>query len=217
MNYPDYNPELDTPPLSEAELDELDQLLAALPGDAVMNVEGLDGYLTGLLLSPTPPAQRKSDTWLPAVWGGDGEGARPFPSQKQRKRAAFLVLRHLHTVDLQLRGDLDAWEPLFSIAETPQRELVDAEDWCIGFLQAVALDEAAWGPLFDDAELAPLLQPLVLLGGDDSGLSEAQVEQLADPEQRDALSRAVADAVVAVAGFQRQRASTSAAARAITP
>jgi uncharacterized protein len=217
VNYPDYNPDLDTPPLSEAELDELDHLLAALPGDAVMTAEGLDGYLTGLLLAPTPPAQRKSDEWLPAVWGGDGEGTRPFPSQKQRKRAAFLVLRHLHTVDLQLRGDLEAWEPLFSIAETPQRDFVDAEDWCIGFLQAVALDEAAWAPVFDDAELAALLAPLVLLGGDDSGLSDEQAAQLADPEQRDALSRAVVDAVIAVAAYRRQRASTSAAARAITP
>ena len=127
------------------------------------------------------------------------------------------MLRHLHTVDLQLRGDLDAWEPLFSIAETPQRDYVDAEDWCIGFLQAVALDEAAWAPVFDDAELAPLLEPLVLLGGDDSGLSDEQTALLADPEQRDALSRAVVDGVVAVAAAQRQRASTSAAARAITP
>jgi uncharacterized protein len=217
VNYPDYNPALDTPPLTEAELDELEQLLAALPGDAVMTVEGLDGYLTGLLLAPTPPAQRKSDQWLPGVWGGDGEGARPFSSQKQRKRAAFLVLRHLHAVDLQLRGDADAWNPLFSIAETPEHDVVDAEDWCVGFLQAVALDAEAWSPVFDDARLAAALSPLVLLGGDEASLAPADLAALADPAQRDALSRAVVDAVIAVRDVQRPRSGASAGAGPIEP
>jgi uncharacterized protein len=40
--------------------------------------------------------------------------------------------------------------------------------------------------------------PLALLGGDDSGLSEADAARLADPQQRDELSRAVVDAVLAL-------------------
>ena len=196
MDYPDYNPEYDTPPLSDAELDALDALLQALPGESAMNVEGLDGYLTALLVGPPLLARLKSADWLPVVWGGDGMGAAPFTSQKQRKRAAMLVLRHLHAIDQQLRTDAEAWEPVFSIAETPEREIVDAEDWCVGFLQAVALDPEAWAPLFDDAELGPALVPIALLGGDDSQLSQADAARLADPEQRDALSRAVVDAVL---------------------
>lgn len=196
MDYPDYDPRLDTPPLSEAELDELDTLLQALPGEAAMNVEGLDGYLTALLVGPPLLARLKTADWLPGIWGGDGEGAAPFVSQKKRKRTAILVLRHLHGIDVQLRDDAAAWEPVFSIAETPQRDYVDAEDWCVGFLQAVALDPDAWSPLFDDAELGPALVPIALLGGDDSELPPAAAERLADPEQRDALSRAVVDAVL---------------------
>jgi len=196
VDYPDYNPAIDSPPLSDEELEGLDQLLQALPGDTAMNIEGLDGYLTGLVVGPPLLARLKSADWLPAVWGGDGDGTAPFASQKQRKRAAFLVLRHLHAIDVQLRTAPDAWEPVFSIAETPEREFVDAEDWCIGFLHAVALDSDAWAPLFDDPELGPALVPVALLGGDESGLSEADRERLADPEQRDALSRAVTDAVL---------------------
>jgi uncharacterized protein len=106
------------------------------------------------------------------------------------------VLRHLHAIDVQLQKDPETWEPVFSIADAGEQEFVDAEDWCIGFLQAVALDSDAWAPIFDDAELGPALVPLALLGGDDSELSDADRERLADPEQRDALSRAVADAVL---------------------
>lgn len=196
MDYPDYDPRLDTPPLSEAELDELDTLLQALPGEAVMNVEGLDGYLTALLVGPPLLARLKTADWLPGIWGGDGDGTAPFASQKKRKRTAILVLRHLHGIEVQLRDDAAGWEPVFSIAETPQRDYVDAEDWCVGFLQAVALDPEAWSPLFDDADLGPALVPIALLGGDDSDLPEAAAARLADPAQRDALSRAVVDAVL---------------------
>ena len=208
MDYPDYNPQIDSPPLSDDELNALDQLLQALPADNVMNVEGLDGYLTALLVGPGLLQRLKTADWLPGVWGGDAGqdgGSAPFPSQKQRKRAAFLVLRHLHAIQVQLGSGTDSWEPVFSIAESDDREWVDAEDWCIGFLQAVALDPDAWAPLFDDPELGAALVPLALLGGDDSGLSDADRERLADPEQRDALSRAVADAVPLL--FARQNAA----------
>ena len=197
MDYPDYNPSLDPPPLSDDELEALDQLLQALPGEAAMNVEGLDGYLTALLVGPQLLQRLKSADWMPAVWGGDGAGSAPFASQKQRKRAAKLVLRHLRAIDRQLSDAPAAWEPVFSIAETASGELrVDAEDWCIGFLQAVALDPQGWAPLFDEPELGAALVPLALLGGDDSELSASDSQRLEDPLQRDALSRAVVDAVL---------------------
>ena len=208
MDYPHYDPALDTPALDDAELDALDQLLQALPGETVMNVEALDGYLTALLVGPPVLARLRTADWLPPVWGGDGEGSAPFPSQKQRKRTAMLVLRHLHAIQMQLQGPPEDWQPVFSIAETDTGEWVDAEDWCAGFLQAAALDGEAWGALFDDAALGPALVPVALLGSDGAGLSEADQARLADPQQRDALSRAVVDAVLAL---QAHKSKASAA------
>ena len=194
MQYPDYQPSLDSPPLSDEELQALDESLAALPGGEAMNVEMLDGYLTALLLAPQPVAGRRGADWLPAVWGGDGAGDAPFGSGKQKKRAIVAVLRHLHAIDQALRREPDQWEPVFSVAEDADgREWADAEDWCIGFLQATAQDPEGWGRLFDDATLGPLLTPVGLLGSADSELAAD------DPEPRDALSRAVPDAVLALA------------------
>ena len=205
MDYPQYDPQFDNPPLDDAELDALDTLLQSLPGESVMNVEALDGYLTALVAGPPVLARLRTADWLPAVWGGDGQGSAPFASQKQRKRAAVLVLRHLHAVHRQMQGEPGNWQPVFSIAETADRELVDAEDWCAGFLQATVLDPEAWGHLFDDAVLGPALVPLALLGADESGLSPADQERLADLDRRDALSRAVVDGVLALCA--RQKAS----------
>jgi uncharacterized protein len=205
MNYPDYKPEVATDPLTDAELAALDDQLQSLPGDAVMNVEALDGYLTGLLVAPLPLAGRPGAAWLPVVWGGDaaGDEARPFASVKQKKKAVLQVLRHLRSVDLALRTarrDPAAWEPVLSVAESPGGDdLADAEDWCAGFLQAVALDPERWSPLFDDAETGPALVPIGLLGMDPAELSPADAARLADPAERDALSRAAMDGVLLLA------------------
>jgi uncharacterized protein len=221
VDYPDYDPSRPTPPLSDAELDTLDELLQALPGDAVMNIEALDGYLSALAVGPLRAEQLPTAQWLPAIWGGDPtpvDGARapafaPFASGKQKKRAVVLALRHLHDIELQLRRDAARWEPVFSVAETDDGEFVDAEDWCAGFLQAVALQPAAWAPLFDDAALGPLLHPLARLGADPAELSAVDREGLDDAATRDALSRAALEAALAL----HQRRSAQAATQDAAP
>lgn len=188
MQYPDYDPALDPPALDADELEALDALLRGLPADDVMNVEALDGYLSGLLLGPRLVSRLPTAHWLPPVWGGDGAGTLPFASQKQRKRLVVLVLRHLRSIDRAFAGAPQDWEPVFSVAETTEAELVDAEDWCIGFLQAVALDAAAWEAHWD----AALLAAVERLGGEDAAAIE-------DDAERDRLSRAAADAVAQLA------------------
>lgn len=202
MQYPDYKPTLESPPLADEDLQALDDLLGGLPAEQAMNIEQLDGYLTALLLAPRPVATLPGADWLPAVWGGDGEGDAPFSSGKQKKRVIVMVLRHLHTLDRQIHHAPDRWEPVFSVAETEDgQELADAEDWCIGFLQATTLDPDGWGALFDHPTLGPLLLPVGLLGGDDSQLEPADAERLADPAHRDALTRSLPDMVLALAQY----------------
>jgi uncharacterized protein len=201
MDYPQYQPDIADAPLNDEEISTLDAMLQALPSEAAMNVEALDGYLTALLVGPPLLASAKTADWLPAVWGGDGADNAPFQSNKQRKRVTMLVLRHLRAIDGQLRDVAEhpeRWQPVFSVAEADGVELVDAEDWCAGFLQAVPLAAEAWGALFDDARFGPALVPLALLGGDESELSATDAERLADPAVRDELSRAVMDAVTAL-------------------
>ena len=59
-----------TPPLTDAEINELDELLAAVPApyetvDAVI----LDGYLAGVLVQPV---QLEPEQWLSPVFGTEG-------------------------------------------------------------------------------------------------------------------------------------------------
>lgn len=211
MQYPNYQPDSDFQPLSDDELMTLDELLSDLPGEAVMNIEALDGYLAGLLLTPIPLHERPGGNWLPLIWGGDGEGNLPFPSGKQKKKALLLILRHLHSIAVQWRDHPQAWEPILSVADVPAEngdedeadEITDGEDWAVGFMCAVDIATAAWEPLFSDAETAALLEPMVLLGAEEDSLDEAGRERLADPQERDRLSRSLPDSALALFSLKR--------------
>ena len=202
MDYPSYDPKSANTPLTEEELASLDDLLTNLPSDGSMTLDGMDGYLTALLVGPSPIGA--SSDWLPAIWGGDAEPApAPFASNQKRKRTTVLVLRHLRSIEAALSGTPDAWEPVFSVAELPGtqgEELADATDWCLGFLAATDVAPDAWAPLQADPEIGPGLATIAWLGGDVDVAAEADDHpsdaELDDPQVRDQLSRAAADVVL---------------------
>jgi uncharacterized protein len=200
MDYPSYDPKSPNTPLTEDELAGLDELLNTLPSDAAMTLDAMDGYLTALLVGPSPIGA--SSEWLPAIWGGDQEPApAPFVSNQKRKRTTVLVLRHLRSIEAALSGPPDAWEPVFSVAEVPGsqgEELADATDWCMGFLAAMDLAPDAWAPLSDDPEIGPGLATIAFLGGDIDAPPESgeDDEELDDPQVRDQLSRAATEVVL---------------------
>lgn len=197
MDYPRYDPASPITPLSAAELDGLDRLLQALPAEACMSLDGMDGFLTALQVGPPQLlATLETAQWLPLVWGGDGPGgaeeATPFASKRQRKATVVLLLRHLRHLADQLQGQAAAWEPIFSIAEQGASEWADARDWCTGFLQAVDLMPQAWGEAFADPALVPLLQ----LGGGLPGVATPALPDDEDLAVIDRQSRAVPQAVL---------------------
>lgn len=180
---PAFRPDSDLLPLSDAELEQLDQLLAELP-EGALNVEALDGFLSALLLSPQPLHTLAGEAWLPSIWGGGD----PFSSGKQRKKLQLLVLRHARALQAQL-GQA-SWQPLFTLAEDGETEWADAEDWCTGFLMATDLAAEAWAPVFDAHENG-WLAPILLLGGDPAQQDPEALADLDDPAVRDALARQV--------------------------
>lgn len=197
MQYPSYDPQSAVTPLQPEELSSLDALLQRLPSDAAMSLDGFDGFLTALAIGPAAVLAAPGADWLPLIWGGDEAGtdaAAPFASKRQRKDTVVLALRHLRALSHQLRQTPEHWEPIFSIAEQGATEWVDAREWCMGFLQAVDLAPEAWGGVWADPAVAPLL----LLGGGLDGVpaADADAPDLDDPAVCDHLSRAVPDAVL---------------------
>lgn len=226
MNYPDYDPASPITPLNDAELGQLERLLDTLPGDAVMSLDGFDGFLTALAVAPTLAQDLPTDQWLPLLWGGDGaqgaDEAAPFASKRQRKQMVVWALRHLRHRAEELARGASLWEPIFSVAEDEDgHEIADASDWCTGFLQAVDLMPGAFAGAWDDATVGPALAGLLALGG---GLGDARedptageagggerndgedslAESLDDLGVLDTLSRQVPDGVVQLHAWLRR-------------
>lgn len=197
VQYPTYDPASAVTPLSAEEIAALDMLLQRLQSDTAMSLDGFDGYLTAFAIGPAALRDMPSADWLPLIWGGDAEGddeAAPFATRRQRKNTVVQALRHLRHLSQQLREAPNGWEPIFSMAEHGAIEFADAREWCMGFLQAVDLQPDAWGSVWQDATL----QPLLVLGGGLEGHAPdaAAAHEADDPAVCDKLSRAVPDAVL---------------------
>ena len=200
MQYPSYDPQSPITPLAAEEIAALDTLLQRIDSDMAMSLDGFDGYLTAFAIGPAALREMPTSDWLPLIWGGDPAGtdeaapeAAPFATKRQRKNTVVMALRHLRHLSGLLRNQPDDWEPIFSIADQGADELVDAREWCMGFLQAVDLMPDAWGQAWSETAMAPLL---TLGGGLEGAAAVGDASDLDDPAVCDELSRAVPDAVL---------------------
>jgi hypothetical protein len=122
-------------PLTEAELNELDDFLAnAANEDASMDVSTLDGFLTAISIGPR--FVRPSE-WLPWVWDMDeGEVEAEFENEEQADRIMSLVLRHYNTVIDTFNTDPSSFEPIFW-----RGTQWGAAEWCEGFITGFLFNE----------------------------------------------------------------------------
>jgi len=151
-------PNDDSKPLTDREIAELDQLLAALPEDnESLDVAMLDGFLAGVLLAPDDVPQA---AWLPFVFDGQG---RAVPDTADARRAVELVMRRYH----ELAAYLAAREPfdpiVFELEDEEGRSLTGRDaiaaltPWAAGLAHAFDLVPALSAAYDADADLAPAL------------------------------------------------------------
>jgi uncharacterized protein len=133
-----------TPALTDADINELDELLAAVPEpyetvDAVI----LDGYLAGVLVQPI---HLEPEQWLPPIFGTDGmpEADTPNWSEAQHNRLVALITRRKDEI---LRGIVEeGWfDPIVPLIEDDDGKPAEGKAamealgyWAAGFEWALA-------------------------------------------------------------------------------
>ena len=142
--------------LSDAELRELDALLAALPEPLVpMDVVMLDGYLCGVIVQP---ALIGADAWLPPVF--DIESRPPPAGDAGVERIRALVLRRHAALNRALLED-GGFDPL--IFESQEDDGAPAQEQAAGEAQdAAQASPATAADLASDpfAELPAVSRPI---------------------------------------------------------
>jgi uncharacterized protein len=159
----------------------LDGALADLPVEQPMLLTELDGFLTGLLLSPQAIP---TDEWMAIIWGPETEGVPPFedPLDVQWFAAAVAARQAEIARDLA-RGK---FQPILDIDERDREVLW--EDWIAGLAEAVALRPEAWSALADDDDVAETwsrLETLIEVAREESELDSVAVNALQDHAVRD--------------------------------
>jgi uncharacterized protein len=184
-------------PLSDEELEELDQfLLYGVDNDEAMTLDTLDGYFHAIAIGPQTimPSQ-----WLPKVWGEDSAMMPPMENIDQLNHIMGLVMRHYNSIihGFGLKPPFVA--PCWNTCKYDIGEFEDAEMWAYGFTEGVALNRAAWKPLFDTAQGQQWYRPIGLLG--EESFSADQDELTKTPVQLEQLAQQIENSLVKIHVF----------------
>jgi uncharacterized protein len=161
-----------------------------------MTLSQLDGFLTGIALSPEPVMLNE---WMPLVFGEDN----PVLQNVEEMRTVFgTLLSRYGEIISGLRQEPPQFEPVFG--KTAASRSI-AADWAGGFLDAMALRGAAWMPLLRRTEGRLLLTPIVLSLPEDEVPTPAGFEFVRDPEMLAEVTELIPDAVIEIDRFWRRR------------
>ena len=202
-------------PLTEDEIDELDQyLLYGTESDEAMVIDVLDGYLHAIAIAPITLHPRQ---WLPKIWGTD----QMMPSGESLDRVNHilgLVFRHYNSIIANLESNPPELYTTWATTLYRGKEYDDAEGWAYGFIEGMRLCWNDWQPLLSTKEGQAWFRPIGLLAEHD--FSPDQDELTKTPARRAKLALQIPDAIVAMHSFwipQRLAAAQEIIAKASAP
>lgn len=198
-----------TIPLSDDELDWLDDFLlyrvdedeaeagAGEVDEGILGIAELDGFLTSIASGPNAVMPSK---WLPAVWG---DFEPEWESQAEFEKVFNLLVRHMNDIVSMLINSPEEFEPIFMEREVDGRKYLIVDEWCVGYLRGVSLDEASWHV----AEIAPQLD-IILLFGAEAGWETLEQMSLVEVEKQQALIPAAVQKIHAYWYARRDESQT---------
>ncbi|MDP0377894.1 UPF0149 family protein [Glaesserella parasuis] len=128
---------MDSNPLTEDELEELDQLILEYASEeddrGIYSLVELDGFLTAILSSPTliQPSQ-----WLPRLWGYQEP---QWKNKKALERYLDLIFRYYNELIDRLNRGKGVYYAQFEIRDFGDGEFFISEDWCITYMYGIEL------------------------------------------------------------------------------
>jgi uncharacterized protein len=144
-------------PLTDQELDRLQDLLLRSDGEGAMNLEELDGFFAALICGPEMVLPSE---YLPEIWGFESNGEdAPFDSVEELQEFVDLLMRHWNNI----AQTLSSGEIFLPFLQEDDDGVVCANDWACGFMRGVEMRHEAWLELFNDEEHAGPLVPILAL------------------------------------------------------
>jgi uncharacterized protein len=158
--------------------------------DGTMSLEMLDGFFTALVIGPifVLPSQ-----YLPVVWGDDDDGP-DWDSPEQAEYVLGLLAKHWNAIAARREANAEH-RPIiehFGMATS-------GEEWAVGFMSGIDMEEGAWDPLFDDKRGDQVVLPIMVLC---RAVPEEIQEQITD-EMRETILDQLPVALQMIAAYWR--------------
>jgi uncharacterized protein len=187
-------------PLSETELDELDDFLSSVQGGRAMNIEELDGFFSALIAGPD--LVLPSEYW-PKVFGREASGLTVFDTQEQAQDILTAMVRHWNTI----ARTLNQGEIYYPILVEDDDGVARGNDWALGFLRGVDMRRASWRAFLEDDDQAGSIIPMFALAHENDPNPALRYES-PTPEKRDELIRYMIVGLVKIFEYFRDTRAT---------
>jgi uncharacterized protein len=196
-------------PLTEAELDRLEEFLKSCKGGKAMNIEEVDGFFTALIVGPelVMPSE-----YLPEVFGGEMSDAHEFQSLEEANEILALIMRHWNDIAATLAKD-EVYLPLLL---EEKNGVAQGNDWAQGFMRGVGLRHEGWAELLADEDHAGCMIPVLMLYHEHDE-DPAMRPKPIGPEQREKIIQHMAAGLSGAYRYFRQHGEPYASTRAPDP
>ena len=141
-------------PLTDAELDRLEEFLRKCKGGKAMNIEELDGFFSALVVSPEMVLPSE---YLPEVFGGKMTDTCELTGLDEANEILGLMMQHWNTIAAALHNE-DVYLPILFEDENG---VCLGNNWARGFISGVDMRKESWAELMTDEKHAGLMIPVL--------------------------------------------------------
>ena len=195
--------------LTDAEIDRLTELIAAVSGGKGMSVEWVDGYMAAVLCTPT---LLPLNDYLPPIFGAASMDEIEFEGMEQVQETVAALMHHRNGIAAALLQSLTDKEVLYwPILLEGDDGIARGNEWVQGFLRGTAFDPGDWAALLDDEARGGALIPMFALAHENDPDPGMRAGPFDTPEKRDSvLQHLIVGLVKAYAYFAPARRALAA-------
>ena len=196
-------------PLTEPELDRLDEFLKGYEGGKAMNIEEVDGFFSALIAGPeiVMPSE-----FLPEVFGSETPETHAFSTLAEANEILGLLMRHWNDI----AGTLSKGEVYLPLLLEDENGVTHGNDWARGFIRGTRLRQDGWAELLADDDHGGCMIPMLMLYHEHDEEPTLRPKPI-DLEQREKVIESMAVGLVGTYRYFRQQGKACASTRGPEP
>jgi uncharacterized protein len=191
-------------PLTEAELNHLEQFLKSYQGGKAMNVEELDGFFAALIAGAEVVMPSE---YLPELFGSETPETHAFSTLAEANEILGLLMRHWNTI----AGTLAKGEVYLPLLLEDENGMAHGNDWARGFIRGTRLRHDGWAELLADDDHGGCMIPMLMLYHEHDE-DPAMRPKPIGPEQREKAILSMAAGLLGAYRYFRQHQNPAASA-----